>query len=252
MSINRILDANVNRGAEGIRVLEDIARKKFYHPFFPKTDIYGITGETLAKGKNSVELALEMADAGMEIIQYREKDKTKDEKLQQCLEIRKLTRDKGITFIVNDDLDIALAVKADGIHVGQDDLPVEEVRRLAPHMIVGVSTHNPEQAIEAVKKGADYIGVGPIFPTTTKKNVEASEGLHYLKWVSENISLPYVAIGGITVSNLLQVKQYGGSCVAMISEIVASENIKEKVMEIREILNKNQIREGILPKEGEE
>jgi exopolysaccharide biosynthesis protein len=134
------------------------------------------------------------------------------------------------------DVSIALAVKSDGIHVGQEDMPIEEVRKIAPNMIIGLSTHNKEQAKYAVEKGADYIGVGPIFNTTTKKNIEESEGLEYLKWVKENIKLPYVAIGGIKEENIDIVKEYGGYCFAMISELTGAENIVDKVKSIREKL----------------
>ncbi|KPU26518.1 thiamine-phosphate pyrophosphorylase [Caloranaerobacter sp. TR13] len=203
---------------------------------FLDTDIYGITAEEFSLGRTNIQVVEEMIKAGIKIIQYREKEKSKLEKYNECKAIRKLTKDSGVTFIVNDDVDIAIAVKADGIHLGQDDMPIEEVRKIAGNMIIGLSTHNIKQAKTAVKKGADYIGVGPIFNTTTKKNVEKSEGLKYLKWVSENIQIPCVAIGGIKESNIIEVKKYGGKCFAMISEIVGSPNIVKKIKSIRRLL----------------
>nr|WP_243427964.1 thiamine phosphate synthase [Alkaliphilus hydrothermalis] len=200
------------------------------------TDLYGITGEAFSNGRDNIQVVAEMIKAGIKVIQYREKEKSKIEKYQQCLEIRRMTAEAGVIFIVNDDLDLALAVKADGIHIGQEDVPYKELKKLSGNLIVGVSTHNPQQALQAEAEGADYIGVGPMFATNTKKNVEESDGLEYLKWVAENIKIPHVTIGGINISNIASVKQRGGRCFAMISEIVGAESIPEKVKEIRSIL----------------
>jgi thiamine-phosphate pyrophosphorylase len=252
----QLIEANFKRVQEALRVIEENLKilgepalskkyesfrfniydieKYFYKPFFPKTDIYGITNESY--GKSHVEIAKELIQAGIKIIQYREKDKSKNEKYNQCLEIRKITSKKNVFFIVNDDIDIAIAVKADGIHIGQNDLPVEQVKKITSSLIVGVSTHNKNQAEEAILKKADYIGVGPIFNTATKKNIEKSDGLNYLNWVTKNTSIPHVCIGGINESNILEVKNSGGKCFAMISEIAKSENINEKVNKIRKKL----------------
>lgn len=202
----------------------------------PDTDIYGILGEEFSAERNNIQVTIEMIKAGIKIIQYREKNKEKHDKLKDCQAIRKITKDNNVTFIVNDDIDIALAVKADGIHIGQEDMPIEIVKSIVGDMIIGLSTHNKNQALEAVEKGADYIGVGPIFNTSTKKNVEKSDGLSFLKWVSENIDIPYVAIGGISESNIGEVKKHGGKHFAMISELVGAEDINQKVKAIRNML----------------
>ncbi|MFO7810357.1 MAG: thiamine phosphate synthase, partial [Candidatus Delongbacteria bacterium] len=118
-------------------------------------------------------------------------------------------------------------------HCGQDDLPVSEVRRIAPHLMVGVSTHSPEQALKAVKDGADYIGVGPIFSTKTKKNVCDAVGFEYLEFAVRDINIPFVAIGGIKEHNIGEVVKRSAKTIALVTEIVGAENIKEKI----EILN---------------
>lgn len=200
------------------------------------TDIYGVTGEEFSHGKDATQLAQEMIDAGITVIQYREKNKPKAEKYHQCQLIRRLTADAGVTFIVNDDVDIALAVNADGVHLGQEDLPAAQARSLLGKMLLGVSTHNPAQAKAALADGADYIGVGPIFPTRTKQKLEPSAGLDYLEWVTQNIPLPHVAIGGISEDNIEQVARCGGKCCAMITELTAAASIKEKVAAIRQRL----------------
>lgn len=255
-----VIDANFKRVQEAIRSIEEalkvigeynfskvyeslrfesytIEKKMNRSKTFLSTDIYGITGERFANGKTNVEVVKNLIDAGIEVIQYREKDREKNEKYLDCVKIREMTRESGVLFIVNDDVDIALSVKADGVHIGQNDMPIGSVRKLVGNMIIGVSTHNPEQAREAVKNGADYIGVGPIFFTKTKKNIEQSKGLEYLKWVSEHMKIPYVTIGGIKESNIEQVKEHGGTCFAMISEIIGSDDIGIKVEKIRKKLN---------------
>ncbi len=198
------------------------------------TDLYCITAESYSKGRDNIQVVKELLSAGVRVIQYREKEKPMIIKYQECQQIRKLTREYGAIFIVNDHLDLAIAVEADGVHVGQDDLPIEVVRDMVGgDMIIGLSTHTPEQAEEAVKKGADYIGVGPIFATSTKKDIPAPVGLEYLEYVVNNIKIPYVAIGGIKEDNISSVREMGANCICLITEIVGAENIGEKVASLR-------------------
>ncbi|MCL0033172.1 thiamine phosphate synthase, partial [Peptococcaceae bacterium] len=190
------------------------------------TDIYAITSEEHSLGRSNIEVVEQLIKAGVKIIQYREKEKKKLYKFKECKIIREMTKRAGVTFIVNDDVDIALAVKADGVHVGQEDLPVEEVRKIVGEgMIIGLSTHSPAQAMEAVKKGADYIGVGPIFPTKTKKDVCDPVGFEYLDYVVKNIKIPFVAIGGIKEHNVKEVQRRGATCFAMVTELVGARDI---------------------------
>ncbi|MTI83950.1 MAG: thiamine phosphate synthase [Firmicutes bacterium] len=201
------------------------------------TDIYAITAEEYSLGRSNIEVVNELVKAGIKIIQYREKEKKKLYQFEECKVIREITRAAGVTFIVNDNVDLALLVGADGVHVGQDDLPVEEVRRLVgDKMMIGLSTHSPEQARDAVKRGADYIGVGPIFATKTKKDVCDPVGLEYLEYVAKNTDIPFVAIGGIKEHNLKEVKDRGATCMAMVTEIVGAQDISGKINSIREQL----------------
>jgi len=202
-----------------------------------KTDIYAITAEEYSLGRSNIEVVEELVKAGVKIIQYREKEKKKLYKYRECKKIREITRAAGVTFIVNDDVDLALLVGADGVHVGQEDLPVEEVRKLVgEEKIIGLSTHTPEQARHAVKIGADYIGVGPIYATNTKKDVCDPVGLEYLEYVANNINIPFVVIGGIKEHNILQVKEKGATCFAMVTEIVGAQDIPAKINSIRQKL----------------
>ena len=205
-----------------------------------KSGLYCITSEEHSNGKDNIEMVRQMIGAGIKIIQYREKEKPVLEKLDQCRKIRELTREADALFIVNDNVDIALAVNADGVHVGQDDMPVDQVRKLVGNdKVIGLSTHTPAQANQAVALGADYIGVGPIFKTTTKKDVCNPVGFQYLEYVVKHIRLPFVAIGGIKEHNLAEIVKRGGFCAAMITEIVGAENIDHKIQKMKTMIQGN-------------
>ena len=198
------------------------------------SDLYGITDSRLSLGRPVTEVVSRLLEAGVRIIQYREKDKYAGEMLQECRALRALTRAANACFIVNDHIDIAMLCEADGVHVGQEDLPLSEVRRLVgPEMIIGLSTHSPEQARAAVAVGADYIGVGPIFATQTKKDVVAPVTLDYLEWVAANLTVPFVAIGGIKRHNIADVVARGARCCALVSELDEAPDIVARVAEVR-------------------
>ena len=199
--------------------------------------LYGLTAEKFSLGRNNVDVVRAMLDAGVRIIQYREKTKKMGAKYEECLQLRAMTREAGAAFIVNDDIDLALLVGADGVHVGQEDLPVGAVRTLVGEkMAIGLSTHSPEQARAAVAHGADYIGVGPIFATQTKDDVCAPVGLEYLDFVVREIDLPFVAIGGIKEHNLAEVAAHGARCLALVTEITQAQDIKKKIASLLHVL----------------
>jgi thiamine-phosphate pyrophosphorylase len=201
--------------------------------------IYGILGEKFSLGRSNVEVARQMVEAGVAVLQYREKLKYKSSRAiyEECLAIREITREAGIPFIVNDYADIALMVEADGIHQGQDDIPIKALRKIAPDIILGCSTHSPEQAQQAIADGADYIGVGPIFTTQTKEDVCDAVGLEYLEYVAKHHDIPFVAIGGIKRNNLPQVLQRGAKTVCLVTEIIGARDINKRIQEIQEIFN---------------
>lgn len=150
--------------------------------------------------------------------------------LETAFAIREITRSQKTLFIVNDYIDIAMLVGADGVHLGQDDIPIAEARRLAPPgFIIGISTHSLQQAVEAEKQGADYIGSGPLFATPTKENY-IPIGLETLEKVLKTVRLPVVAIGGINLQNLAQVRAAGAKNVAMVRAF--QENTEQVVQEV--------------------
>lgn len=207
-----------------------------------ETDLYALTDSRLSLGRPLGDVARQLLDAGIKILQYREKKAHMRRKYADCLLLRRLTEEYGACFIVNDHAELAMLCGADGLHVGQDDVPLPELKELAPNLMVGISTHNPEQARQAVANGADYIGVGPIFATQTKEDVVAPVGYGYLDWVAAHISLPFVAIGGIKVHNIAQVAEHGARCCAMVSELVGAEDIPARVEAARAAMHEGMLR----------
>ena len=169
-------------------------------------------GEKVA---DAVRIALE---AGIRWVQYRRKGGTRRQFCHDAKMLRDLTRQFGALLIVNDFADVAIAVDADGVHVGQDDLPLKETRRIMAGKIVGVSTHNLDEATEAEKGGADYIGFGPIFPTVTK-DAGMPKGPGAIAEIKRFMSIPIIAIGGIVPGNVTQVFSAGCDGVAISSGI---------------------------------
>ncbi len=205
--------------------------------YFKNPNLYCITAENISLGRKNVEVVKMILDAGVRIIQYREKKKSLREKYEEALILRKLTYEYDAILIINDHLDLCKMVEGDGVHLGQDDYPIPIARSfLGEDYIIGVTVHNIEQIIKAYKEGADYLGLGPIFESYTKENPHPPIGLEILNWATSHIKIPIVAIGGIKESNLPLVLKNGGKCVAMVSEIVSSENIKEKIKKIFKIL----------------
>jgi len=209
--------------------------KKEKLKLFEVPNIYCITDEKHSNGRINIYVVREMLESGIKIIQYREKYKSFSEKYRECIEIRKLTKNYGAILIVNDHPDLAMMVKADGVHLGQNDYPIKEVRKLiGKNMIIGVSTHNPKQYIKAAKNGADYAGVGPLFETHTKDDVMPPVGLGYLRWVVKNKKIPFVAIGGIKEHNIKDVINEGAKCICLVTEITEAKNIKDKIKSLKE------------------
>jgi thiamine-phosphate pyrophosphorylase len=169
-------------------------------------------------------MAEKLVEAGVKIIQLRAKNEESRAVLEAACAVHAAIKGKAL-FIVNDRLDIALLCGADGVHLGQDDIPFSEARRLLPSAIIGVSTHNLEEARKAESFGADYISFGPIFQTKTKKDTDIPKGLAGLRMLAPNVGIPIVAIGGITIESAVPVLEAGASAVAIISDILLAEDI---------------------------
>lgn len=203
---------------------------------FPETDIYCLTDSRQCLGRSTVDVVGSMLQAGIKLIQYREKDKSGAEMLRECRQLRKMTREAGCCFIVNDHVDIALLCEADGVHVGQDDLPLEAVRSLlGKDRIIGVSTHKWAEAEAAIQGGADYIGVGPIFATATKRTTPPV-GFAYLDEAAAKCPIPFVTIGGINEHTVQEAVCRGARCCGIVSAITLAEDIPAKIAELRKLM----------------
>lgn len=194
--------------------------------------LYGITGDNFANGKSNYECIEEMIKGGIKIVQYRDKFKSTREKVEEAKAIKKLCHKNNVLFIVNDDVAVAMLVDADGVHVGQDDMKPDDVRKLIGiNKIIGLSTHSEEQGMAAYNnENVDYIGVGPIFPTTTKDT--APVGLEYLEFAVKNLHLPFIAIGGIKEDNIDEIIKRGAQRICLVSDIVGAENICKKIINL--------------------
>ena len=198
--------------------------------------LYVIIDTQVLKGRNHIEIASQTIRGGAKIIQLRGKHQSKKELLPLAQQLKNLCAEHNILFIVNDYLDIALATDADGLHLGQNDLPLKVARKLLPiDKILGCSTHSMEQAIAAEAEGADYIGVGSIYPTPSKETATVV-GLDTLRQVRQAVSLPLVAIGGITGDNAAEVTTAGADSVAVISAVLQAENPGKAAQEITDEL----------------
>lgn len=181
-----------------------------------------------------IKIAGEACEGGAKVIQYRDKNSTRQEMLEIADAIRKITKECDSLFIVNDFLDIALSSGADGVHLGQDDIPIKRAREITPDsFIIGISTHSLEQALAAEKAGADYIGIGPVFATPTKESY-APIGLSVVGEVIRGVNIPAVAIGGIKIENISELAEIGVRNVAMVR--VFKEKTREKVKKINFLL----------------
>jgi thiamine-phosphate pyrophosphorylase len=197
-----------------------------------------IADELLSGGRTHLDIARAAIAGGADVIQLRDKTASSRQLLAAALDLRRLTAEIGVAFIVNDRLDIALASDADGLHVGQDDIPAAVARNLlGPNKILGVSARSLDEALRAEQDGADYLGVGPIFEARATKN-DAGEplGLDLLRQVRKTCRIPILAIGGIDRTNVAAVIRAGATGVAIISAIIAAPDVTAATRTCRDLI----------------
>jgi thiamine-phosphate pyrophosphorylase len=194
--------------------------------------LYAIFDPEQTAGRATDEVLEQLLEGGAQWLQLRVKSLTPADFFELASRVRAKTRARGCKLIINDRVDIALGCDADGVHLGQEDLPLAAGRKLLGDKIIGVSTHDLEQAEEAERNGADYIGFGPMFGTVTKTTGYAARGIDMLRQIRKNVKLPIVAIGGITEQNVQQVWQAGANSAAIISDILRADDIAGKVARI--------------------
>ena len=195
--------------------------------------LYAIFDPEQTKTRPTETMLRALLEAGIELLQLRAKVMAPESFFQLARTARRLTHGYDCRLIVNDRVDIALACGADGVHLGQEDLPLTTARKLMGNKIIGISTHDFDQALEAERSGADYIGFGPMFGTNTKNTGYSARGVEMLRAIRRSVSLPIVAIGGITEANVTSVWQAGADSAAIISDILRAEDVTAKTRRIR-------------------
>lgn len=190
--------------------------------------LYFITDSTLTR-KNVVEDTKAAIKAGVKIIQYREKNASTRQMIKEASEIKILCKKNHVLFLINDGVDVALAVGADGIHLGEEeDMPYKIARKLlGKGKIIGLSAHSAKEALKNEMIGADYTSIGPIYHTTTKKNGHKPIGFNPIKQLKDKLRIPFVAIGGINESNIDEILKAGAKNIAIISAIAAKNNVEK-------------------------
>ncbi|MFA6714040.1 MAG: thiamine phosphate synthase [Victivallales bacterium] len=205
---------------------------------FQNIDIYPVISSEFTNGRPALEVLRAIAHGGAKIVQLREKNKSKAEIYELALKYREITAEHKMLLIINDHIDIALACGADGVHLGQDDLPLAAAREICGDLLLGCSTHNPEEAEKAVLEGADYINIGPIYPTGTKAVACGAVGIGMLKKITPGLGIPFTVMGGIKAKHIPELLAAGAPRIAMVTEITQADNITAKVKELRSLWGK--------------
>ena len=216
--------------------LINLSKRKNSEEILKKNDLYVITEHR----ENLLEIIEQILIAGAKIIQHRFKKGTDRDHLQEAIQIKNLCKKYNSLLIINDRVDIALASNADGIHLGQDDLDLKTARKLLGYSkIIGISASNEIDITNALKEGCDYIGIGPIFDTATKKNKKPI-GIERIKTLTKDLNTTWFAIGGVTTKNISYLKSNGLKKVALVSQLMNSKDPKEDaIMILKELSHEN-------------
>ena len=194
--------------------------------------LYAIFDPEQTKGSDPEAVLRQLLDGGAKVVQLRAKTMAPRDFLQLARSVRSLSRSHDCRLIINDRADIALACDADGVHLGQEDLPLHAARKIMGQKLIGISTHDVDQAKEAEGGGADYIGFGPMFGTTTKETGFSARGVEMLRQIRSAVRLPIVAIGGIKKENVQEVWSAGADSAAIISDLMGATDIAGKTKQI--------------------
>ena len=203
----------------------------------PDLSLYLVTDRGLSLGRSTVDIVAAAVAGGVTCVQLREKNCPTRQFVAEARAVRKLLAGTNVPLIINDRLDVALAVEADGVHLGQTDMDISDARRLAGRdMLIGISAECVEDAVRAEAEGADYVGISPVFSTPTKTDTAPALGLHGVSLIRAAVSLPLVGIGGIGPGNAAQVIQAGCDGVAVVSAIVSAQDPQQAAAELKAII----------------
>ena len=200
--------------------------------------LYLVTDRKLARGRSTLDIVSAAVSGGVTCVQLREKDCSTLDFIEEALAIKKFLKTREVPLIINDRLDVALAVAADGVHLGQSDMPLEMARKIAGRsMLIGISAESVQDAVEAEKGGADYLGVSPIYATPTKSDTAPPLGLEGLQEIRKRVKIPLAAIGGLNESNAAEVIRHGADGVAVVSAIVAADDPGTSARKLKQIID---------------
>jgi thiamine-phosphate pyrophosphorylase len=200
---------------------------------FRESDLYVVITSTFCGGRSPVAVLEACLKAGVKLVQLREKELEAGELFDLAMAFRDRTREAGALLIMNDRLDIALAADADGVHLGQRDLPVEAARQLAPELIVGASTHTLFQALAAQSSGASYVNLGPIYPTGTKTTPVQPLGPDAVTIIGPELRIPFTCMGGIKPHNMDELVQRGARHLAVVTAVTEAQDVEAAARELR-------------------
>jgi thiamine-phosphate pyrophosphorylase len=199
---------------------------------FCRAGLYVVTGEELSAGRTTEEVVQAALEGGCRLIQMREKGRTVRELLALGRKLRAMTAAASAILIINDRVDIALAVDADGVHLGQDDLPINLARRIAPELIIGSSSHDEAEAAEAQALGASYVNIGPIFKTATKVWNEPYLGVERMREIASVLDVPFTVMGGIKHDHIPGLREAGARTIALVTAVTAADDPKQATAEL--------------------
>jgi len=202
---------------------------------FEQADLYVVITEAFCAGRSALEVLAQTLAAGVRLVQLREKELDDLRFYQRALEFRRQTAAAGALLIVNDRLDLALAAGADGVHLGQDDLPIVPARQIAPELIIGASTHSLKEALAAQEAGASYLNLGPIFATQTKAGASPL-GVEAIDRIAPRLRIPWTTMGGIKSSNIGQVVSRGARHPAVMTAVTAAQDPLAAALQLRKII----------------
>jgi len=205
---------------------------------FLKIDLYPVISSEFCGGKNPIEVLRQIADGGAKIVQMREKNIDDEHFILLAEEFRKITLEYKMLLIINDRVEIALRIGADGVHLGQDDMPLGIAKKLGPALLFGLSTHSLEEVVNAQNDNADYINIGPLFSTATKTLGMSPLGIDSLKKIIPSVTVPFTVMGGIKEKHIAELLTLNASRIAMVTEITQASNISEKVKHLRTLWGK--------------
>jgi thiamine-phosphate pyrophosphorylase len=200
---------------------------------FNKTDLYVVITESFCSGRKAVDVLDEVLAAGVGMVQLRGKDCDDRQLFEAAQAFREQTTAASALLIIDDRIDIALASNADGVHLGQNDLPIDVARKLAPDLIIGASTHNIEEALAAQNAGASYVNIGPIFPTQTKSVATGVVGLEMIDVIAPHVTIPFTCMGGIKIDNIGEVIKRGAEHAAVVTAVTAATDVRAAAEELR-------------------